>query len=386
MKPSFPEECCRVQAGVLAVLSMIMIWLPTLDSFLHLDKAPVTNENRAMAVFPKFQSGSEGLREYITGLDLYFNDHFGFRKRLIRWQHKWKHELFKETSTEDAIVGRDGWLFYSGEDMIDNVQGINPFTPDQLKAWRKLLESRRDWCAQHGIAYIFVIPPDKHSIYPEYLPDWLLPAKKPSKLDQIIAYMKTNSTVPILDLRPALLTAKTNGILYFSTDSHWNYLGAFTGCQSLVRTLSGQLPDLKPLPPGAFEWQFVPQTGKDLAMMLGLEQSTTEKANVLFSLRPPLKSLSVTIDTNLLIKMRTQETAPMVTENPDGKGKAVLFQDSFGRYWAPFLGYHFNKVYYIWQYDWNTAFLEQQKPDVVIDEMLERYLDSVDPASLKEIK
>jgi alginate O-acetyltransferase complex protein AlgJ len=386
MKPSFPEKCGRVQAGVLAVLSMIMIWLPTFDSFLHLDKAPVTNENRAMAGFPEFQSGSEGLREYITGLDLYFNDHFGFRKRLIRWQHRWKHQLFNESKGKDVIIGRDGWLFYSGEDMIENVQGINPFTPDQLKAWQSLLESRRDWCVRHGSAYIFVIPPDKHSIYPEYLPDWLLPVKKPDKLDQFMAYMKTNSTVPILDLRPALLAAKTNGILYFSTDSHWNYLGAFAGCQSLVRTLSGQLPGLKPLPPDTFEWQFAPQAGKDLARMLGLEQSMTEKANVLFSLRPPLKPLSVTIDTNLLIKIRTKETAPMVTENPDGKGKAILFQDSFGRYCVPYLGYHFNKVFYIWQYDWDMAFLEQQKPDVVIDEMVERYLDSIDPASLKEIK
>src|SRR5476651_259331 len=145
MKQSFPEKCGRIQAGVLAVLSMIMIWLPALDTFLHLDKASMPNENRAPAQFPEFQSGPESFREYIAGLEGYYNDHFGFRKRLIRWQHRWKNKLFKESSSVDAISGRDGWLFYSGEDMIENVQGLNPFTPEQLKTWQRLLESRRDW-------------------------------------------------------------------------------------------------------------------------------------------------------------------------------------------------------------------------------------------------
>src|SRR5476649_296826 len=126
MKLSFPEKCGRIQAGVLAVLSMIMIWLPALDTFLHLDKASMPNENRAPAQFPEFQSGPESLREYIAGLEGYYNDHFGFRKRLIRWQHLWKHDFFRSKSTSnDAVNGRNGWLFFSDDHMIENIQGID---------------------------------------------------------------------------------------------------------------------------------------------------------------------------------------------------------------------------------------------------------------------
>jgi alginate O-acetyltransferase complex protein AlgJ len=141
----------------------------------------------------------------------------------------------------------------------------------------------------------------------------------------------------------------------------------------------------QPLPMDAFEWKLSPpQPGKDLSRMLGQERSAGEKADMIFTLKPPLKPLAVTTDTNLPVKIGAKGTMPVITENPDAKGNAVLFQDSFARYWVPYLGYHFNKVFYVWQHNWNTALLEQQKPDVVIDEMLERFLISENPATLKD--
>jgi hypothetical protein len=387
MKESFPEKCGRIQAVVIAALFAVLIWLPAVDSFLHLDKAPVSNENRSMAKFPKFQSYPENLRGYVADLERYFNDHFGFRNRLIRWQHLWKYDFFKNSSSDSnehsVIIGRDGWLFYAGDNTLANLQGLNPFTPGQLKAWQNLLESRRDWCARRGVAYIFVIPPDKQSIYPEYLPDWLLPVRQPTKLDQFMDYMKTNSTVPVLDLRPTLLAAKRNDVVFFLTGTHWNYLGAFLGYQSLIRALSQQLPDLKPLPLDAFERKLVLQPSQELSRMIGREQQMMETANIVLTPLPPLKPLAVIVDTNLFVKKWRPDTEPRFTENPDGKGKVVVFRDSFSTYWIPFLGCNFNKVIYIWEYNWDMAFLQQQKPDVVIDEMLQRYLLNADPVALK---
>ncbi|MEI9865254.1 MAG: hypothetical protein WDN00_12030 [Limisphaerales bacterium] len=38
--------------------------------------------------------------------------------------------------------------------------------------------------------------------------------------------------------------------------------------------------------------------------------------------------------------------------------------------WAgiPFLGYHFNEVAYVWQYDLDPLWVERMKPDMVINE------------------
>jgi alginate O-acetyltransferase complex protein AlgJ len=143
-----------------------LLWLPALDSLFNLDKAPVPNENRAPASFPAFALSFSGIRSYVAGLENYYNDHFGFRKQLIRWEHRWRRSLFNQSSLADVITGREGWLYYSGERMIENYRGMTRFETKELKDWQALLESRRDWLARRGIRYLFVIPPNKDSVYP----------------------------------------------------------------------------------------------------------------------------------------------------------------------------------------------------------------------------
>ena len=60
----------------------------------------------------------------------------------------------------------------------------------------------------------------------------------------------------------------------------------------------------------------------------------------------------------------------------------LLFQDSFACSWYAFLDRHFREVVYVWQYDWNRSLIEREKPDLVIDEMLERFFNLSDPNEL----
>ena len=193
---------------VLIGLFTAMLWLPALDAFCHIDWTRPRNENRAMAVFPKPPTGWHGLQVYVGGLEAYFNDHFGFRKCLVQWNYKFRAKVFKDKNTRDVLIGKNGWLFYAAGDAIDHYSGLLQFTPQQLHDWQVLLERRRDWLARRGIAYLFVVTPDKHTIYPEELPDWVVKVHPQTKLDQFIAYMHEHSAVPILDLREVVRNAK----------------------------------------------------------------------------------------------------------------------------------------------------------------------------------
>jgi alginate O-acetyltransferase complex protein AlgJ len=383
MKPSASfdkmKNCMRL---LLTTVFLVLLWLPTLDSLFDLDKAPWFNEKRELAAFPDITLNVKGLRTFPAGLEAYFNDHFGFRRQLIRCEQEWKHEFFKETSSRpDVIIGRDGWLFYTAQQMMENYRGLKTFTPEDLQNWQALLEKRRDWLARRGIKYLCVIPPDKHSIYPEYLPAWMTKVQPQTKLDQFFSYMRTHSTVEVLDLRPALLEAKQTARTYFYTDSHWNSYGGFIGYQSLLRSLARQLPDLgEPLPNEAFEatpWQ---EKGGDLELLLGIDMA--EREGVLLTALPSLQFPAIIEDINISVKQWPKDMEPVYTENPSKKYTLLTFRDSFLRAWIQLLGYHFKRAVHIWQYNWNIDLIDREKPDVVIDEILERFFNELDTRQL----
>lgn len=169
--PPISPVLTRWNNRVLIAVLAVVVWLPTLDTFFGFDWAPRPNEKRLPAAFPTFESGWGGIKKYLAGLEAYFNDHFGCRKCLVQWNNKWKWDVFRDASVrQNTIVGRDGWLYLADCQMVDHYRGVLRFKPEELQNWQKLLEERRDWLARRGIKYLFVVAPDKQSIYPEHLP------------------------------------------------------------------------------------------------------------------------------------------------------------------------------------------------------------------------
>ncbi|MFZ0827747.1 MAG: alginate O-acetyltransferase [Verrucomicrobiia bacterium] len=354
----------------------VLLWLPTIDTFFHIDYTPAINEKRIPAELPHFKSLPGGLKEYLGGLEACFNDHFGYRNQLIRWQIDWRRTFFQAVgeSGPNVIIGSDGWLYYARCEMVEHYRGLRQFAPQNLRDWQALLEHRRDWLARRGIKYIFVVAPDKHSIYSEHLPIWMTKVRPESKLDQFLAYMRAHSTVKVLDLRPALFDACRIAPTYFKTDTHWNAFGGFVACQEIAK----MLPGVEPLSLASFDLGKAAAPNGDLAGMLGLR--ITEENGV--SLTPKSGVPSLELSTNLV--GNPEYRGPFFTKNPQGKGAALVFCDSFGVALRPFLGCHFGKVTYLRKPELDRVWIEQEKPDVVICEMVEREFNTQEPDSLKE--
>ena len=78
--------------------------------------------------------------------------------------------------------------------------------------------------------------------------------------------MARHPEVAFIDLRPALRAAKTRELVYYKTDSHWNYNGAVVGYEALMaavpipdpaleatrpqQIISGEVPSALRPPPG----------------------------------------------------------------------------------------------------------------------------------------
>jgi len=375
--PAKEHAASRWLDRALIGLFALLLLLPLLDIAFQIDPTPPQSENRLLAAFPQRPDGMAGLKKFQSGWEAYFNDHFGCRKVLVMWHNKLKWSLFKEKNARNVLVGTGGWMFASEKRMVEHFCGALQFTEPELNGWQKLLERRRDWLAQRGIKYLFILAPDKQSIYPEYLPAWLKDLGGQTKVDQFFAYMKAHSTVEVLDLRPALFAAKKTAPVYLKTDTHWNQFGIFIAYEKVVQTLAQhQLPGLVPVALEAFDRTNRIEAGGDLVNMRGIRISMAESNAVFLTPKPGLPALETTIPTG-------EHVMDLATvKNPHGSGLAIVNTDSFGRGWIQFLSYQFGEVDYYWQYHLDAKQIGQKQPVVVVNEMIERFFNVTDPKEL----
>lgn len=359
---------------------LVLLLLPALDACCGLDRAPVPPENRRPASWPHFAGWGQS-RAFLSGIEAYFNDHFGFRKQLVHWNNHWKGQLFTDASRHDILIGRDGWLYFSGSHMFEHWNRQENWSEADLSHWQRWLELRRDWLRARGIHYLFVVPPDKQNVYPEYMPEWLPSCDKPSKMEQLTHYLQARSTVAVLDLRPALLAARQLRPDYLKTDTHWNLYGGFVGSREIVRVLGQECPGLQPLPLDTYDWRSVAQGAGDSALMLGETERYPETQAVEPVPTRPLPRLEVSEPSDLS-QRGAKRGWLCTTRNPQAPGKALVFGDSFSKALRPFLGQYFGQVLYFAHTDASHALIEREKPDVVIDEIVERGFNLRDPVEL----
>lgn len=375
-----PETFRRVLDGVLIAAFAALLLVPVLDLAFHIDPTRPPSENRVLAACPPAPHGLGELKKFMAGWEAYFNDHFGFRRCLVMWHNKMAWSLFQDKNSRSVLEGEDGWFYITEPWMIEHFRGAIQFTDADLQAWQKLLEHRRDWLAARGIKFLFVVAPDKQSVYPEHLPEWLKHLGGRTKMDQFYDYMKKHSTVEVLDVRPAVIAGKKTAPTYFKTDTHWNQFGSFLACEEIVRRMQAmQVPNLPPLSEDDFIRTNRPAPGGDLVGMRGMKQSVIETTCILMQAKPGLPKLESQIPP---VGPHAKDMA--TTKFAPGSGFADFFTDSFGRSWILFLGREFSEGNYYWQYQFEPRRIEARKPEIVICEMLERFFNVTDPKDLEK--
>ena len=320
---------------------LVMIALPTVGMTLGLDRSFVLEENRVLATRPELKLTRASLGEYPRKLEAYFNDRFGFRKRLIQWLAIAKVNGLSVTASPSVILGRNGWL-YLASDVVpwQYYRGTKPFTAAQLEQYRKTLEARRDWLAERGIPYLFVILPNKDTVYPEFMPSEYTKVRPRSRCDQLIDHMKAHSTVRIVDVREDLRRAKEREVLFDLTDTHWNARGAFIAYGRIVEALSAWFPEMHPLSRSDFRDDETMLPGGDLARMLGMPYQMPGSRLGLAPLQP--RHARQTDEVFPLPPGWAPYRVTIAMERDDARlPRAVMFHDSFYQNLMPFLSEHF---------------------------------------------
>ena len=341
-------------------------------------------EKRSLAPFPQRPGTIKELTAFPSAFEKWFDDHFGCRRRLVQAYHLMSLALGASGSPR-VLLGKDGWLFYTdpkdGNNLAD-YRRTDPLTPEELERWRLVLETKTAWLERRGIQYLFIVVPNKHTVYPEHYPSRVLVLGRRSRLDQLMDALK-DSHVPVLDLREPLWKAKSLGRLYHKTDSHWNDLGAALAANVILERLSCAMPAREERRYGIEDFSWRSAEGGDLARMLGLSDFLRESRVPV--VRPGMLPCAGQNQENVM----DAEDPELVVTSCRSQGKsALVFRDSFFTRLRPFISEHFTRTVATTampEIETLERFVRLYSPDVVLEERVERYLKVVpkapDPAS-----
>jgi len=373
---------------------LVAIWVPFLG-FLLGWPAPWIEENRPRAPYPTLEATRESIVSYPARAAAAFGDRFGFRDHLIRWNNAvtllWLRDSmtlqgpnpmatdFWQATGEQPrrlVNGGGRWFFHFSPRMMANQRGLVPLDAPAVGAWVRELERRRAWLAERGIAFLFVIAPEKQSIYPERLPPGV--PRRHARTDTVVQLLRDTTRVDVLDLRPLLRAAKRERRTYHRTDTHWNAYGAFVAYQAIAARLTAVVPGYAALPPSEVEIGTRQTRGWELLTTLGIADLVPETVVNVTSKRPPrAREVGDVAPPGSLPELRVTETdrADLPT--------AVVVHDSFMEASLNrFLSEDFSRVTYVRRF--REGVISREQPDVVIQEAAERHLMAAPAPALPE--
>lgn len=350
---------------------MVCIWLPFLDTFFigSSEKEPVT-EKRKLSKRPEWSPTWKFIEKFPMDFEAYYNDHFGFRKKLINLNNHIKVNWLKISPSARVLIGKNGWLYYAGENSIDYYRANCQLDLGQLDTWRGILDAKRQWLANRKIAYAFVVAPSKESIYPENIPDRIVKTGGLVIFDQLNDYLGKSTDFRIVDVRSALVEGKKRSPVYHIADSHWTEFGAYLAYSKLLDSLGIPSRHLSPVPLDNFILTEVIKSGGDLANMTAV---ATVAEEAVLSLHPRNAYAASPVDVGYSVP--NMHISAFENKRSNGP-RAVMFCDSFGDELKPFLAEHFSRIVYVQGTSLMVAFdsgiVMREQPEVVIEEMAER--------------
>jgi len=360
---------------LLTLLFVATIALPLAANLAGADGADPAAENRELAPFPRTDGSPASLAALPAAFAAWFDDHFGFRSRLVRWYGESRLFILHASPSGAVVKGEHGWFFYGDDKSVEDYANVEPMTDQALANWRAAVLRARDWLRTRGIAYVFTIAPDKHVIYAEEMPSAIERIGRLSRTDQLFTALQDAGLA--VDLRGVEFEAKAHERVYQQTDTHWNDRGALVAYQQIISAVRAGVPWTPPAwARGDFTAMDRNIEGLDLAGMMGLTRVLREIDMTLVPRRPRRARVIEPAGGK-----PTDEEGRLVTEIDDASlPRAVIFRDSFSSRLVPFLSEHFSRAVYLWQNDFDANIVAQEHPDVVIQQIVGRHLYNFVPS------
>ncbi len=330
-------------------------------------------ENRRLAPapgWPAFDTVSdwpERLRDYVS-------DHYPLRAWMIQSAARLRFALHMEPG-DRAVIGRDGWLFLSRKNALNQARGADPLSDRELASLHDYFQGEQDFWQSRGVQWLHVLAPGKGSMLRDQLPA-RVKIIGPARALQWQATLNA-SAVNSLDLLPTLQGAES---LYYRSDSHWNCRAAdLAFAQIMARLAEHDELVMSPRPPIKTSEQAF--TGDIARSLFGLGDAMLEVGVPECPMAPAPAIAARDFDTGAVVRDYTpqhpfQQLRTVAVQNPEAPNpqRVAIVRDSFFWPLQPLFNRSFQHVLYV--YHWGLAphreLLERFAPDYIIYQYTDR--------------
>ncbi|MFK5970229.1 MAG: hypothetical protein QM487_08955 [Candidatus Marithrix sp.] len=349
-----------------------LIFIPFTSGIIKQDKEISAIEKRTLIQLPEIPKTMEEINKFPQLFDKYYADHFGLRDWFTKYYKLVKYSI-GDSPSEDVTIGKNGWLFLGSakkgynkyHDPMGDVRNVNLFSQLELNRLATYMVNVKNWLNNRGIEYLFIIAPNKHTIYFEQLPDYITKVNEKSATDQLVDYLHEHTDVIIVDLRQPLLELKNKHQIYIKTDTHWNHYAANVAQYQIMLEIEKLFPDK--IQPELNKLLSATINGGDLAAFIGVDIFTQSFPEPVFE--ETCELIIYPVDTNQVM----DHTVTCDSQ----KLNTVIFKDSFFNALEVYFARKFNRSTYIQKplnYSSLVKYIKLEKPDIVIEELVERGL------------
>jgi hypothetical protein len=281
----------------------------------------------------------------------------------------WIRRTLRSPLGGKVVYGRDGWLFYTGENVFEQSAGQLK-RPDYVEQFAAMAAVLNRELARRGAQLIVTVAPNSQTIYPEFLPDWAQINVATTEYDLVMDALARHGVAKV-DLRPPLLAAKLKQQVYRRIDTHWNDLGALIAYNAIMEAIGW--PEWRWDPDKALKG-FERRAGGGLLRLLGIADGSSGEGEDVPTIdvgaedtQPAQVWKMPDSDLQLSYVIETGRPGPTV----------VVIGDSFTRlFFRPFLIPHVGRLVWtrsqICGFDWDTV--SRYDPALVILIPTERQL------------
>lgn len=329
-------------------------------------------EKRRLKEKPELSFHLEQLEQYPEEYERFFNDHFGLRSKFVSLYNILFVSLLGTSPSFDVIVGKERWLFYATGFAYQDYTGNKLYPEWKLPLYKQIVKERVMWLEKNNIEYVLLPVPYKIAIYSEFLPDRIQRIEGQTYLDQLIDYLHESPAIEqVIDIKKKFIAQKNAALLYYKTDTHWNYLGAYSAYEEIMSRLQPTLPGLKQISFGQLEKKKNRFNG-NLTNFINIG-SLYEEDEVVLELAEHKDEIQFS---KYDLPPKPDETyqafrrgRAKISKNETGTYKAIVITDSFGTALERFLSASFAEVIFVRdaRFEDMMHLIEAVEPDAVID-------------------